>query len=262
MNNSYIKQELVKDTAILDFAHPSIINLIKSKDWLTLSPYERIGAVYDFVRNEIKFGYNVSDDIPASQVLKDGYGQCNTKGTLLMALLRAVDVPCRIHGFTIHKSLQRGVVPELIYPITPENILHSWVEIYYEDKWINLEGFILDDAYLEVLQEEFAGESNSLCSYGAGTNDLIMPNVKWCGKDTYIQRTGINNDFGTFDTPDEFYTIHQQDFPFWKKWLHNYIVRHWMNRRAEKIRKRALQPVRFKKVEKFERVLKSSDILA
>lgn len=260
MNNSYIKQELVKDTAILDFSHSSIINLIKSRDWLALSPYERIGAVYNFVRNEIKFGYNRSDDIPASQVLADGYGQCNTKGNLLMALLRAVDIPCRIHGFTIHKSLQRGVVPELVYPITPENILHSWIEIYYEDKWINLEGFILDDAYLEVLQEELAGESNSLCAYGAGTDDLIMPAVKWCGKDTYIQRTGINNDLGTFDTPDEFYAIHQQDFPFWKKWLHNYIVRHWMNKRAENIRKRALKPVRFKKEEKFERVLEQYDI--
>mgnify|MGYP002241704325 CR=1 FL=1 len=48
---------------------------------------------------------NVDDSIPASKVLKDGYGQCNTKGTLFMALLRACGVPCRIHGFTIDKKI-------------------------------------------------------------------------------------------------------------------------------------------------------------
>ena len=39
----------------------------------------KIREVYSFVRNEIKFGYNKGDDIIASEVLKDGYGQCNTK---------------------------------------------------------------------------------------------------------------------------------------------------------------------------------------
>lgn len=41
------------------------------------------------VRDDIVFGYNIDDEIPASKVLADGYGQCNTKGTLFMALLRA-----------------------------------------------------------------------------------------------------------------------------------------------------------------------------
>ncbi len=44
------------------------------------SEYDRIGAAYDFVRNEILFGYNRTDAIPATEVLADGYGQCNTKG--------------------------------------------------------------------------------------------------------------------------------------------------------------------------------------
>jgi len=70
----------------------------------------KVKTIYNFVRDEIKFGNNVSDDISASQVLKDGYGQCNTKATLLMALLRATDVPNRIHGFTIDKTLQKGAI--------------------------------------------------------------------------------------------------------------------------------------------------------
>ena len=117
--------------------------------------HDRIGAIYDFVRNEIDFGYNRADDIPASEVLEDRYGQCNTKGTLLMALLRAVGVRCRLHGFTFHKALQRGVVPGLIYPIAPAEILHSWIEVETEAGWVDLEGFILDTSFLLALQRSF-----------------------------------------------------------------------------------------------------------
>lgn len=106
-----IAEPLLAPTPILNFDHPSIARLVKDKGWNTLSAHDRIGAVYDFVRNEIAFGYNRSDDITATGVLADGFGQCNTKGTLLMALLRAVGVRCRLHGFTIHKALQRGVIP-------------------------------------------------------------------------------------------------------------------------------------------------------
>ena len=94
-------------TRLLDFDATSIAKLIEERGWADLPSDDRIGAIYDFVRNEITFGYNRADDIPASEVLADGHGQCNTKGTLLMALLRGVGVRCRLHGFTIHKALQR-----------------------------------------------------------------------------------------------------------------------------------------------------------
>ena len=115
----------LSETPLLNYSDPSIQALVETRGWAKLAPTRRIGAAYDFVRNEILFGYNADDALPASGVLADGYGQCNTKGTLLMALLRALDIPCRFHGFTIDKALQRGVVPELIYPIAPRNIIHS-----------------------------------------------------------------------------------------------------------------------------------------
>lgn len=116
-------------TRLLDFDSPSISKLIKERAWKELAHEGRIGAAYDFVRNEIAFGYNRADEISASEVLAGGYGQCNTKGTLLMALLRGLGIRCRLHGFTIHKALQRGVVPEFIYPLAPAEILHSWCRV-------------------------------------------------------------------------------------------------------------------------------------
>ena len=43
---------------------------------------ERISAIYHFVRDEVLFGYHRDDAIPADEVLKDRYGQYNTKTIL------------------------------------------------------------------------------------------------------------------------------------------------------------------------------------
>ena len=154
-----------------------------------------------------------------------------------MALLRALEIPCRLHGFTIHKALQRGVVPELVYRIAPDDILHSWVEVLHDERWINLEGFILDQSFLSALQTRFASQTNSLCGYGAGTDCLSAPPVTWTGEDTYIQKTGINADLGVFDDPDAFYTSHRQPFGWLRGNLYRFLIRHRMNARVKRIRK-------------------------
>ena len=58
---------LLRPTAILDYTHPRIEALIQSRGWRRLPTRERIAAIYDFVRNDIAFGYNLADDLPASQ---------------------------------------------------------------------------------------------------------------------------------------------------------------------------------------------------
>lgn len=100
--------------------------------------------------------------MPASRVLADGIGQCNTKGTLLMALLRAVGIPCRFHGFTIDKPLQKGAITGVAYRLAPQRIIHSWVEVLLDGRWLVLEGFILDAPYLASLQRRFP-EARRFC---------------------------------------------------------------------------------------------------
>ena len=232
--------DLLLETTLLDFTSPALQELLRSSGWRDLPAYDRIGAAYAFVRDDIAFGYNRRDDIPASAVLADGYGQCNTKSTLLMALLRGLDIPCRLHGFTIHKALQRGVVPEIAYALAPDSILHSWVEIWHDQRWINLEGFILDRPFLTALQGRFRHHGEALCGYGAGTECLSAPPVDWIGTDTYIQKTGINADLGLFDSPDQFYARHRQDFGTLRDLLYRHGVRHWMNSRVRRLRRGAM----------------------
>lgn len=226
---------LLKATPLLDIQHPAIEALVTERGWRALAPYDRIGAVYDFVRNEIAFGYNEGDELPASRVLADGIGQCNTKSTLLMALLRAVGVPCRFHGFTIDKALQKGAITGLAYALAPQRIIHSWVEVWHQDRWIALEGFILDAPYLASLQRPFP-QARAFCGFGAATPDLSAPGVEWRGQDTYIQREGIVDDFGVFDDPDAFYARHGSNLGGLKRWLFKHVMRHGMNANVRRVR--------------------------
>lgn len=226
----------LKESRILNYSDKAIQNLVNIRNWNALDTVSRVKAIYNYVRDEIRFGYNLSDDITATEVLKDGYGQCNTKATLLMALLRATGIPNRIHGFTIDKALQKGAITGIWYKFSPKNIVHSWVEIYVNETWYFLEGVILDKEYLTRLQEQNKDCKTTFCGYGAYTDNFENPPIEWNLNNTFIQDKGINQDFGLFDTPDEFYAKHQQRLGPFRKFVFRNIVRHKMNRNVEKIR--------------------------
>ena len=228
--------QYLKETKMLDFSNPSIQKLIDMKHWKEENKFDCLKDIYNFVRDDIAFGYNVDDRIPASKVLEDGYGQCNTKGTLFMALLRACKIPCRIHGFTIDKQLQKGAMSGVVYKNAPKNIFHSWVEVYFEDKWYELEGFILDRKYLSKLQKQFANCTGPFCGYGVAVKDLQHPIIDFDRNNTYIQSEGITQDFGVYNSPDELLKIHHQEILGIKAFAYRYLGRHLMNRNVKKIR--------------------------
>ena len=229
-------ERYLKETRLLDFGHLSLAELIRTRGWSTLPEYERIARIYNFVQNDIVFGYNEADDIPASQVYRDGYGQCNTKGTLLMALLRGCGIPCRFHAFTIDKELQKGAISGLAYSLAPRSIVHSWVDVWFEEKWVNLEGFILDRPYLRSVQNRFPTVEGAFCGFAIATSNFRNPPIEWKGTDTYIQKDGINHDYGIFDDPDVFYERHGANLSGIKRFLFRHVVRKWMNNNVSRIR--------------------------
>lgn len=228
--------QYLKETPMLDFSNPSIQKLIEMKRWKKQNKFDCLKSIYNFVRDDVEFGYNVDDNIPASKVLKDGYGQCNTKGTLFMALLRACEIPCRVHGFMIDKQLQKGAMSGFVYKNAPQNILHSWVEVYFEGKWYELEAFILDQKYLSSLQKKFADCTGSFCGYGVAVNDFQHPIIDFDRNNTYIQSEGITQNFGVYDSPDELLKNHHQEISAIKTFAYRYLGRHLMNSKVKKIR--------------------------
>lgn len=60
-------KEYLKETKLLNYSCDTISNLIDSKGWKSLDEFNKIKETYNFVRDEILFGYNVCDEIPASK---------------------------------------------------------------------------------------------------------------------------------------------------------------------------------------------------
>ena len=224
------------ETPMLDLSSSAIRALIEQRGWRSLSGFERIRAIYLYVRDEILFGFNTDDSIPASQVLADGYGQCNTKGTLFMALLRGCGIPCRSHGFTIDKKLQKGVMTGLVYALAPRNVLHSWVEVYLDGVWYALEAIILDRPYLERIQAARPDHTGAFCGYGVAVCELHRPVIDFDRNDTYIQSEGITQDLGVYDSPDELLREHHQQLSRLKAFVYRSLGRLLMNAKVKRIR--------------------------
>ena len=229
-------EKYLRETKMLDYSSKNIQRLIQERNWNDIEVFERLKSIYNFVRDEILFGYNIDDNISASKVLADGYGQCNTKGTLFMALLRACNIPCRVHGFTIDKKLQKGAMTGIVYKNAPQNVFHSWVEVNFEDKWYELEAFILDMEYLRKLQRKNSHCTGAFCGYGVAVKDFKNPIIDFDRNNTYIQSEGINQDFGVYDSPDDLLKEHHQEMSVIKAFLYRSLGRQLMNRNVNKIR--------------------------
>lgn len=88
----------------------------------------------------------------------------------------------------------------IVYKNAPDHILHSWVEVYLDDHWYELEGFIIDRNYLLHLQSANRNCTGAFCGYGVAVTDFRHPVIDFNRNNTYIQSEGITENFGVYDS--------------------------------------------------------------
>ncbi len=222
---------------MLNYQAQQIADLINEQKWNNLNDFDKIGSIYDYVQNKILLGYNKYDNLTATQVLADGIGQCNTKATLIMALLRAVGVPCRLHGTKVTKVFQRSLMPKIMAKLAPPLIVHTWAEVYYNGEWLSLEGVITDKTYISGLQKMFPDCKGKFFDYAVAVKDFNNLQIDWKGENTTVQQQAVVKDLGVFDTPDDFYAKYKQEYNGIKKIMYENIGRKIMTKRVAKIRR-------------------------
>lgn len=227
----------LKNTVMLNYQTPQIADLINTQKWSDLNEFEKIDAIYDYVQNKILLGYNKYDNLTATQVLADGIGQCNTKATLIMALLRAVGVPCRLHGTKVTKVFQRSLMPKIMAKLAPPLIVHTWAEVYYNGDWLSLEGVITDKTFISGLQKLFPEHKGKFFDFAVAVKDFNNLQIDWKGENTTVQQQAVVKDLGVYDTPDEFYAEYKQEFRGIKKFMYESVGRKIMTRKVAKIRR-------------------------
>ena len=232
-----MKDLYLQPSKMLNYGDRAIQDLIEDRKWRDLNEYDRIGAIYGFVRNEILLGYNESDRLTATEVLKDGIGQCNTKTTLLISLLRATGIPARLHGAKVTKEFQKSLMPKIMAGLAPSRFVHTWAEVFYCDEWIALEGVITDQQYIDGLKRRYPQQAEKFFDYAVAVGNFGSMQLDWSGKSTFVQSLAVVEDFGIFATPDEFFTDHAQEYRGMKKFLYEKVGRKIMTKRAAKIRR-------------------------
>ena len=228
----------LKETHLLDYNHPKIQQLIAERKWAEKDEFEIIKQIYNYVKDEIVFGYNSKDEFKASEILEQGYGQCNTKSTLLMTLLSGVGIPTRIHGFMIDKTMQKGALVGLTYLLAPAKVSHTWVEVYYNGNWIALEGVIPDESYYNAVKDKLQKRDGGYYGYAIAVKDIRADNFCFVGKDTYSQSLAITDDVGIFDSPELFFEKYNNTPSPLKQFLFGKILSKRLNKRLLKIRNR------------------------
>ena len=229
-------KKFLEATKMLNYQSQKLQKLIKSRKWNELDEYNKIKSVYDFVQNEILLGYNREDTLTAEQVLTERYGQCNTKATLLMALLRGVGIPCRLHGFEVSKEFQRGATTALISFFAPKYIIHTWVEVYYNGQWLALEGVITDKRYVNAIKRKYKHVKGEFKRFAIATKSLSSLSIDWNGEATYIQNAAIVTDLGIWNNPDEFFSKYTQNFCKLQHFMYVHCGRKIMNHNVKRMR--------------------------
>lgn len=222
---------------LLDYSHPTLQELIKSKGWENIRrKADLIGEVYNFVRDEIMYGYPESFSIPASEVLSAGYGNCITKSTLLMALLRAVGVPCRFHAMTIRKVIFRGLLTGFRFTMAHNHPHHAWIEVQYNNKWLSMGGHIVDKPYLSKLQAKFPDYMGSFYGYGIAVLNFKNPDNRWDENDTFVQNQATETDLGVFESPDAFFAKYPDSDIHTNSFRYRTIIRRRLNKSIQAVR--------------------------
>lgn len=149
-------------TALVDTDHPDI--RVAARGITAHARSERDGAVaiHDFVRDHVLFGFTSSLlEMRASEVLEGRLGYSLTKGTLFVALLRAVGVPARLRFMEIHSDLVRGILVT-----NAPFIAHCVAEVWLDGRWVRTDSYVVDRTLLANARRRLGLEA-ALLGYGA-----------------------------------------------------------------------------------------------
>jgi hypothetical protein len=129
-------------------------------------------ALHDYVRDNVKFGFNRYFDASSPDyTLTYGYGHCNPKSRLMTALFKMLGLEAYQHFVTIPKDILKGAIPSSQYWMIGARISHSYVDVNVEGTWCEIDSFIVDTPLLKGGIAKLTSEGKSY-SYGVRTGSV------------------------------------------------------------------------------------------
>jgi len=188
---------------MLEIQHPRIRLLGVRLTQLKRLPHEKALACHEHVR-ALPFGcLGDGTGVPALTVLARGRGDCHTKSTLLVALLRSVGIPSRLRFFTMSADFLRGIIE-----LDGLSVQHCCVEMWLAERWIAVDTHVVDAPLARVAQQLLASEGQRL-GYGMHLKGATA----WDGQQPAFAQFSADDpsslptcDWGVYDDPYQFYS--------------------------------------------------------
>lgn len=196
-------QRWLSDTPLLQLGHLKVRLLATRLTQLKHTPRQKALSCFAYVRG-LPFGcVTDSTGTTASEVMKNAKGDCHTKGTLLVALLRASGVPARLRFVTLKSDFLYGIMDLRGQPVE-----HAIAEVWVEDRWVAIDSYVPDNKLALAARVRLGRESLKL---GYGMH--ILGNVTWDGISHSFAQFALSDkaslplhDWGAFDDPHQFYS--------------------------------------------------------
>jgi len=129
----------------------------------TATERENAIALHDYVRENVKFGFNkYFDAAQPDYTLACGQGHCNPKSRLMVTLFRAAGLESYQHFVVIPKDILKNVITASRYWIIPAELSHSYVEVKVEGVWCAIDSHIIDTPLFKAAQARLTREGRSL----------------------------------------------------------------------------------------------------
>ena len=135
-----VPSEYLKPTFYINSQSEVVLNLAQE---LSAGLYEKVDIaikIFNFVRDNIKYTVDITryespDDMKASSTIQRKYGFCIPKSIALIALLRANEIPSRLHCADIINHR----IPPHIQEVLQTNVMmfHTYAEVYL-GRWIKI----------------------------------------------------------------------------------------------------------------------------
>ena len=140
--------------------------------------HEKAIALHNYVRDNIKFGFNRYFDLSKPDDTLDlGIGHCCPKSELMVALFREADIEAYNRFAVLPKEILKGAVSPVRFWLIPEELSHCYTEVRVEKAWYNIDSYILDTPLFKAARAKLSEEGRTI---GYGTH--INSTIHWDGK--------------------------------------------------------------------------------
>lgn len=137
----------LRSTGLLDLEDSKLRLRAHALTQLCKTERERALALYGFVKR-LPFHKPLKIRLrTAREVIEAGRGDADDKSTVLVALLRASDIPARIRYIELRGEILRGLTSGVASAARPV------VEIWLNDTWMRTDTYIFDAAYMVAARQ-------------------------------------------------------------------------------------------------------------